>query len=784
MVIRLFLARGLIRGALGLSIAGVWTFYEGIDAKAQTSAPLHFFHVAPGALSDAVLTFSQQAHVQVTADAESLDHHTSAGVSGQFTLAAGLQKILAGTGLTYHPVGKGAFQIVAAPHAPQEQTGLTKTQDPHSAEGSSTSSYGGTERIVVVGQSMDRLKNTNSAVTVLRHLDTDEYRSLYDVTNRVPNMVGNAAGLPAIRGMSGEGAAGGIFTLMSGSRPRTAVIIDGLPETFGGQRYTDSGLWDFDDVQVLRGPQATTQGRNAIGGAITMNTKDPTWAWHGAVHAGYESQGDRGSFGATLSGPLVKDQLAIRLSGNGIYGNSYIKYAGKSWPYNPSEINQSTFRGKMLWTPKALPRFKMEMVGSHREQNGEYLYQATGPDFWKYKFDNPDMNIRVSNSSIDTLSDKFSYEISDALTASLLYGHVWYDANFNQSNQLASSNSRGKLNLNENNNTIEQRFVYSPKNGWINGVLGLYYFNRDQRITSPDMGVNGPDQEQTYAIYMDGTVPLIGGLSLIAGARVEREVQNRNVRMSWGSVNFDGGTTMFLPKGGLLYTFSPHDSMSFTVRRGYNPGGGAIDWDRGFYYQYKKETVTTYELSGHTEQFGRRFSLNGNLFYNSFHNYQDLLDYTFVNIPDGRSMGLELEAQYHVTKGLNIYGGVGLLDTKIQKAPTAYAYAKGSKFSNAPSTTFTVGFDQKFQSGFSFGGTVNRVGAYTSQVENGTGITAGNYITFNMHAAYTSKYYTVRFYAKNLSNEHIIYNARSSWAGSYAQVGQPRAFGASLEGHF
>lgn len=276
MVIRRFLARSVMTGSLGFLVTTAWGGFEPLKAAAQGSGSLRSFHIAPGPLPDSLLTFSQQSHIQVTSNASSLDHQASAGLTGSFTPADALQKILAGTGLTYRPVGDDAFLIIQGSAPPQSTPGTPAAL--HESEGSSSPSFGGTERIVVVGQSIDRLKNTNSAVTVLRHLDTDEYRSLYDVANRVPNMVGNAAGLPAIRGMSGEGAAGGVFTLMSGSRPRTAVIIDGLPETFGGQRYTDSGMWDFDEVQVLRGPQATTQGRNAIGGAITMNTKDPTWS--------------------------------------------------------------------------------------------------------------------------------------------------------------------------------------------------------------------------------------------------------------------------------------------------------------------------------------------------------------------------------------------------------------------------------------------------------------------------------------------------------------------------
>lgn len=638
-----------------------------------------------------------------------------------------------------------------------------------------------TETIIVVGDKLDRLQNTNSATTILRHLDASEYRSLYDVVNRVPNMIGNAADIPTVRGMTGSGAAGGIFSLMSGSRPRTATIIDGLPETYSGQRYVDAGTWDMDQVSVLRGPQATTQGRNAIGGAITLNSKAPTQYWQAGVRGGYESAGSKGVFAGVLSGPIIKDELAFRITGDGVRGDSYIRYPGDGWPFNPHEVSQTSLRGKLLWTPKILPDLKVTLMGWHREQHGEYLYTATGPDLFRYRFDNPDMNTRISDSSIDQASLRASYRISPSLTNELTYGHVWYDALFHQGNALGSANSLGHLALREQNNTVEDRLVLAPAHSRLNGVAGFYYFNRDQTIRS-DMGVNGPDAERTYAGYLDGTLHLIGGLSLIAGARVEREEQARNVALSWGKVALNAGTTMFLPKGGLSYSFTPVTSASFTVRRGYNPGGGAIDWDNGTYYQYGKETVTTYELSGHTELLDRKLSLNTNLFYNDYHDYQDLLNYTFVNIPHGRSLGLELEAIYHVTKSLELFGGLGLLDTKILDAPEVYRSVVGKKFSNAPSATLNIGVEKSFRNGFFMGANFNRVGSYASQVESGTGLVAGDYNVLNAHLGYRTRHYTIRFYTKNLTNENILFSGRTNWAGLQAQVGQPRAFGFTIDG--
>ncbi|WP_068172327.1 TonB-dependent receptor [Neokomagataea thailandica] len=641
---------------------------------------------------------------------------------------------------------------------------------------------GSTESIVVVGQKIDHLQNTNSAITVLKKLDSNEYRSLYDVVNRVPNMIGNAADIPTIRGLTGSGAGGGVFTIMSGSRPRTAVIIDGLPETYAGQRYAYAGTWDMEQVSVLRGPQATTQGRNAIGGAITLASKAPTQFWQAAIRGGYESAGSKGTFAGMLSGPIIKDELAFRITADGVRGNSYIHYPGTKWPFNPREINQTSVRGKLLWTPKALPQLNVTLMGWHREQHGEYLYTATAPDLFQYRFDNSNMNTRVTDSSINEASLRANYQISSALSNQLTYGHIWYDAIFSQSNALASKNSLAHFTLKEQNNTVEDRFIYAPTASRLNAVGGLYYFNRDQDIKS-SLGVNGPDNERTYAAYADGTLHLIGGLNLIAGARVEREEQKRNVSLSWGKVQSDIGTTMFLPKGGLSYTFTPVTSASFTVRRGYNPGGGAINWYTGSYYQYNKETVTTYELGGHTEILNKKLNLNTNLFYNDYHSYQDLLNYTFVNILHGHSLGLEAEALYNFTRSFRAFGGLGLLATKITDAPAQYKNVDGTKFSNAPTATFNVGLEKTFRNGVFIGTNFNHVGRYSPQIASGQSVPSGNYNILNANIGYVSRYYTVRLYIKNLTNDHIIYSGQKLWSGLQAQVGQPRAFGFTVDGH-
>lgn len=639
--------------------------------------------------------------------------------------------------------------------------------------------------ITVIGEKFARsLKDTTTAVTVLRNPDPQEFKSPYDVAARVPNMVASAADLPSIRGVTGSGAGGGIFTLMSGARPRIGTFVDGVAETFAGQRYADAGMWDVDQVEVLRGPQSTTQGRNSLGGAIVIKTKDPTFDWEGAARAGFETQGDTAYVAGMISGPIVADELAVRLAADGTRGESYIDYgAGSGFSFDPSKIERTNVRGKLLWTPRSLPGLTALVTATKRWNKGEYLYSATGPDFFDYRWDNPDLNTRTSDSSVGTVSVDLGYALGDGVSAHLLYSHAWFDAQFRQSNQESSANSQGSLNIQEQNNTVEARLSFAPPGSVVSGVVGLYYYDRHQDLTS-DLGVNGPDTVRTYAAYADGSVAVTDRLSLLVGARVEREEQKRNVVLSWGTVTADEGKSLFLPKAGLRYALTDSTNLSATVRKGYSPGGGAIDWDTGEYYAYGKEQVWTYELGTRTETADHKLTVGTTLFLNDYKGYQSLIDYTFINVPRARTYGFEAEVSYRPWTGLEVYGSVGLLHTEIRRAPDGHEDVEGRRLDNAPSFTGSLGVEQKFANGIAIGGNVNHVSQYSSQVESGTGIDSGDYTIANVHVGYSTDRFGVRLYVKNLGDAHVLYSARTRFDISQAQVGQPRAFGISGDVRF
>ena len=80
-----------------------------------------------------------------------------------------------------------------------------------------------------------------------------------------------------IRGINSEGIGG-----PAGS-PMATLYIDGVPQTQNGLRRGALALWDLKQVEVLRGPQSVLSGRNALAGAIRLETHDPEFATRAAA---------------------------------------------------------------------------------------------------------------------------------------------------------------------------------------------------------------------------------------------------------------------------------------------------------------------------------------------------------------------------------------------------------------------------------------------------------------------------------------------------------------------
>ncbi|HEY8894797.1 MAG TPA: TonB-dependent receptor, partial [Niastella sp.] len=155
------------------------------------------------------------------------------------------------------------------------------------------------------------------------------------------------------------------------SNPRnTTLNVRGLGSTFGltndgidpGVGFYVDGVYyarpaattldfvDVEQIEVLRGPQGTLFGKNTTAGAFNITTRKPTFTPGATFEASY------GNFGfiqakASVTGPLIKDKLAARLSFSGTQRDGVI-YNVATGKYT-NDINNLGVRAQFLYTPSS-----------------------------------------------------------------------------------------------------------------------------------------------------------------------------------------------------------------------------------------------------------------------------------------------------------------------------------------------------------------------------------------------------------------------------------------------
>ena len=145
--------------------------------------------------------------------------------------------------------------------------------------------------------------------------------------------------------------AGNAFVVIRGisqarnSEPSVAVQVDGVLETNPAEFNQE--LFDIEQIEVLKGPQGALYGRNAIGGAIIINTKDPDDEFEARVKAGYGNENSmRGQAG--ISGP-IGDTLSYRVSVNYYETDGFLDNEFLDEKADP--VEDLSARARFIWEP-------------------------------------------------------------------------------------------------------------------------------------------------------------------------------------------------------------------------------------------------------------------------------------------------------------------------------------------------------------------------------------------------------------------------------------------------
>jgi vitamin B12 transporter len=169
----------------------------------------------------------------------------------------------------------------------------------------------GLERVVVTANRIEQpLSKTGNSITVL---DAEEIRASQkliasDLLARTPGVT-----------FSRNGGVGGTTALRirGAEADQTVVLLDGVKlndpsSTGGGFNFANLLLSDLMRIEVLRGPQSTLWGSQAIGGVVNIVTPVPDGPLSGALTA---EGGARGSATVQARAEAGDDRFAWRLAG-------------------------------------------------------------------------------------------------------------------------------------------------------------------------------------------------------------------------------------------------------------------------------------------------------------------------------------------------------------------------------------------------------------------------------------------------------------------------------------
>jgi iron complex outermembrane recepter protein len=634
-------------------------------------------------LSSALTALAKQADLQILFSQELVAGLRSSAVTGSLSGAEALQRLLADSTLEY--VVNGADTVVirqrqAEAPKPVSQSQATRADDAAPAATDSPEAVGLEEIIVTAQKRSERLQDVPVAVTALsgETLTRNNVNDTAGLVAMTPSLTFTDGAQPNNRNFRIRGIGTAVFG--QGLEPSVSVVMDGIPLARASQGFSD--LSDIERVEVLRGPQGTLFGKNAVGGVINVVTKRPSKNFEANADATFAEDQEyrvRGS----VSGPIT-DGLGARLTAyyNDIGGITRNITRGEDTNGQKSQ----GFRGKLDWD--ATDRLNLLFMGDYRKSEAEccsstyllvnnpLLTQLISPVVANW---NNRVELENELTWADTEQTTFSLEANLNLDAVSFTSITAYQDFSLQNNQpidrlntptpiyLPATNGYFDINggtVDLTQLTQELR-VANASGGRFNYVAGLFVLDLDldrtfqrrsggcapggnpaafgQPCVTPlyrsQAGFLSNSGTRNYALFGQTDFNLIGNLSAVLGARAQHERisyegNRQDVRLVAGDLPLVGTTpsqgsghsddSVVTGKAGLKYEFSDSAQTYLTWSTGYKGAGYETEFAADFVNQapVKPEKAKAWELGYKARLLNGSLVLNTALFRATYEDLQ------------------------------------------------------------------------------------------------------------------------------------------------------------------
>ena len=459
-----------------------------------------------------------------------------------------------------------------------------------------------------------------------------------------------------------------------------AVVVDGVQ--LASPAAITQALTDVERIEVLKGPQGALYGRNAIGGAINIITREPTNELSGYVEAGVATH-DSYQLAGVVSGALVPDRLRVKLTGSWSDFGGDFRNAVTGRQTNP--LRDWLVRGRTILDVS--PDFSLDLRGSYsRTRNRGYNAVvlpggdagdfSTRPQSGSVGFGRREIaevsllarlrtrigEVRSVTAYVDSL-DESGYDLDqqpiDLISLDIQRSDV---RAISQELRLTSDSDRpfrytgGVYLLWTDFDRITQVTLFPPVTG------------APVPIT---LGTDAVQDNFAWALFGQINYDILPMVELTLAGRYDRDRRRQLDRISGNRVG--ASFSRFQPKASLAFRPNRDLNIYATYAEGFR-SGGFNQPTPAFPNVYDQEQTRSFELGVKSQLLERRLRLNAALFHTTQRGQQvTLVDVQntgaqgIVNIDRTRFQGAEVELAARIARGLTFTGGATYIDSEITR---------------------------------------------------------------------------------------------------------------------
>lgn len=696
--------------------------------------------------------------------------------------------------------------------------------------------------VVTANKREEDILKVATAITSLsaKKIEDNRIWSLGDLAAIVPNYAYQELGvayqqIQSIRGIQA-------FS----ENPAVATYVDdvnNLDILANGSMFTD-----IERIEVLRGPQGTLFGRNAMGGVVNIITKKPTNKTSSFIEAGAGNLGLQ-RYSAGVKTPIVKDKLFFGLTAGFQTKDGYFVNDTTGTSTTDGSANGKTLGGEknvygnlfLKWLPTT--RFMLTLnVKGQKDWSNNSSYMVSQADA-SVGFAHPNkLNLgRVGQDRRNILTNSLVAKYDGAhftVTSVSAYQAIrmgYKDIYFPGYYSSFYDKKVGEL--------LPPQQVYSQEirisaidDRRLQYTAGVYAFLQKSypgdnvyELPAEDAATYGVSsgsyivsrnegKNYGFAGFGEANYNLTSKWVATLGLRYDYEHRQSTFNGFGDAVLTDGqvtnlvadttatGTyTAFSPKVAVRYTVNEHASAYATYNRGFRSGGinaQRFTTSTTMKQTYDPEYSDNFEVGYKTSLAQNRVSLAASAFLIQWRDMQlsnivAAYTYALENVGNAQSKGIELEVSAIPVKALQLDASLGINKTKYEDftlvrvdyttGVESNTEVAGNTLSNTPSHTLYVAA----QYALNLTRTVKAV--LHADVRNVGGYYADMqntvkqpaYTLLNTRIGFMYQHYSAFFWGQNLTHErYMLYGSADSTYGTNVIMSGPATYGITLSAKF